>query len=275
MEVSFVSTINLKLYQDYGKKFLEEFANFADKDIKLFLVFEGDYPEEILNIGNNIIILPFLSPRHQNFYRKFSKLKEARGIRIKLIKDNGLKIKAGLDYRYDAIKFSYKPFAIHQCLEYLPSTTTHLVWTDADLRCKQSFSAVDLKEFLPSDDEIMSYLGRIDSYSECGFLGFNMQKHQTTDYINKMIDIYETGEIFSYDQWHDSYIWDQVRMDFEKNHQCTFKNISGDAAEKAHVYKNTNLDKFFDHLKGPLRKVAGQSDDSDYTTPVSGNIIVN
>ena len=37
MEVAFVSTINRRLYDDYGKRFLEEFSKYADKTIKLFL----------------------------------------------------------------------------------------------------------------------------------------------------------------------------------------------------------------------------------------------
>ena len=203
MEVAFVSTINKRLYDEYGKRFLIEFSKYADESIKLFIIFEGEYPEEILNISNNIIVIPFMSPKHKNFYRKFSNLREAHGVRIKIVKDkntDGLKFKTAPDYRYNAIRFSFKPFAIHQCLEYLPSDTTNLIWTDADLRCKKNFSSIDLKEFLPDENHVMSYLGRTNSYSECGFLGFNLKNHYTTDYINKMIEIYETGEIFSYEQ---------------------------------------------------------------------------
>ena len=275
MEVAFVSTINKRLYDEYGKNFLKDFASFADKDIRLFLVFEKDYPEEILHFSDNIVVLPFISLNHENFYRKFHKLKEARGIKIKIINENGIKIRTSIDYRFDAIRFSYKPFAIHQCLDYLPKSTTHLIWTDADLRCKKKFTPKDLMEFLPDKDELMSYLGRENSYSECGFLGFNLKHGQTVHYLNKMVDIYETGEIFSYEQWHDSFLWDQVRLEFEKGLNCKFKNISGNEGNKEHVFKNTNLDLFFDHLKGPRRKQAGQSDSSDYERKVSGNIVVN
>ncbi len=277
MKIAFVSTMNLRLYKYYGKRFLEEFGKFSSKDIQLFIVFEGDYPEEILKISENIIILPFLSTQHLNFRRKFSKLKEARGFRFNLIKHNKDEMVANViyDFRFDAIRFSYKPFAIHQCLEYLPKDKTHLIWTDADLRCKKHFSPNDINEFLPHSDEVMTYLGRKDSYSECGFLGFNLEQAQTKKYINRLIEVYESGEIFSYDQWHDSFLWDQIRMEFEKNYNDKFKNISGDASDKEHVYKNTNLDNLFDHLKGPLRKDAGQSSDEDYKTIVSKALKVN
>lgn len=262
MEIAFISTINKKLYDEYGKRFLEEFASCASKDIKLFLIFEGEYPEEILNISNNIFVVPLLSSKQKNFYRKFSNLNEAWGFRVRLTADKKLKIKP--DYRFNAIRFSFKPFAIHQCLDYLPNTITHLIWTDADLRCKRKFSIDDLMEFLPEDNQLMSYLGRDNFYSECGFLGFNLQRTETIDYINRVVDIYESGSLFAYNEWHDSYIWDQVRKDFEKDHNCLFKNLSGKASNQKHVYMHTNLSKIFDHLKGPNAKSVGESDETEY-----------
>ena len=48
MNIAFVSTMNKNLYEYYGKRFLEEFAKFSSKEIQLFIIFEGAYPEEIL-----------------------------------------------------------------------------------------------------------------------------------------------------------------------------------------------------------------------------------
>ena len=42
----------------------------------------------------------------------------------------------------------------------------------------------------------MSYLGREKNYSECGFLGFNLLHTEFKNFINRMTDIYSTGEIF-------------------------------------------------------------------------------
>ena len=50
MKLAFVSTMNKKLYDFYGKRFLEEFAKFSSKEIQLFIIFEGVYPEEILKM---------------------------------------------------------------------------------------------------------------------------------------------------------------------------------------------------------------------------------
>ncbi len=268
MKIAFVSTMNMDLYQYYGKRFLQEFSKHAKDDILLFNVFEGTYPEEVLTIGKNIINLPLLSLLHQKFIDYFKPLNEANGIKIKIFYENGIrKINIKEDFRFNAIRFSFKPFSIHHCLDYLPENITHLIWTDADLRCKKNFFVKDLFDFLPHDEHIMSYLGRENSYSECGFLGFNLRNKNTINYINRIVEIYSTGEIFSLEQWHDSYIWDHVRKEFENNN-LHFKDISGRGKDKEHVYINTGLNEFFDHLKGPDRKKAGHSSEEDYKTGI-------
>lgn len=265
MSIAFVSSMNSKLYESYGKRFLEEFANFSSGELVLYIIFEGEFPMDAENISNNIIFVPLNNERHVNFMNKFGKLNDAKGLRMNKFTENGqLKVNFYFDYRWDAIKFSFKPFSIHQSLSILPKDIDHLIWTDADLRCKKKFYPSDLMSFLPKEDEIMSYLGRKGIYSECGFLGFNLKNSSTIKFINRIIDIYENGEIFSLKEWHDSYLWDYVRIEFENNKKGIFKNISGDAYEKAHVYVNTGLNEFFDHLKGPNRKERGSSFKEDF-----------
>jgi hypothetical protein len=78
-----------------------------------------------------------------------------------------------------------------------------------------------------------------------------------------MANIYFSGEIFSHHQWHDSWIWDQVRLEFQRRN-VSFKNISGSAFETDHPFINCDLGLFFDHLKGPQRKHMGKSFAEDY-----------
>ena len=86
--------------------------------------------------------------------------------------------------------------------------------------------------------------------------------------------MYETGEIFSIEQWHDSFIWDWVRVEFERKINAKFKDISGDARSKEHVYINTKLNKYFDHLKGFKRKQDGSSSEDDYHKKIKGRIVL-
>ena len=175
----------------------------------------------------------------------------------------GLKINVSNDYKFDAIRFSFKPFSIHQSLSYIPENLDYLIWTDADLRCKKNFESADIIPFLPDENELMSYLGRKHVYSECGFLGFNLNHPEFKDFIDRIINIYTSGELFSLQEWHDSWIWDHVRKEFE-NKDILFKNISGRGFEHHHPFINSGLEKFFDHLKGPTRKKTGESPKQDY-----------
>ena len=266
MSLAFISTLNKKIYQEYGKYFINEFVQFASKEIKLFLVFEGDPLSEFSVLPDNIIIIPFISEKHSQFINFFGGLYESRGYKIKFIQEDGEnKINIYSDYHFDSIKFSFKPFAIHLLLPKLQKDIDTLLWTDADLRCKKKFDSNALKKYLPENDKLMSYLGRKKPwYSECGFLGFNLKHPDFHNYINRVIDIYVTGEIFSLEQWHDSWVWDYVRVEFEKNKNTKFKNISGDGVNFDHPFVNCGLEEFFDHLKGVERKKIGKSFDSDF-----------
>ena len=198
MSTAFVSTMNKKLYDQYGKRFIDEFASFASESLKLFVVFEGEYPTEILNMKKNIIVVPFLSEKHRLFLKYFGKLYEANGLRLRQITENGQKkLNISNDYHFNSIKFSFKPFSIHQVLNYIPKDLDFLIWTDADLRCKKKFDQNSLTKYLPSEEFLMTYLGRKKPwYSECGFLAFNLNHKDFEDYIERVINIYTSGEIF-------------------------------------------------------------------------------
>ena len=92
------------------------------------------------------------------------------------------------------ICFSYKVFAINYSLKYI-GNEDFLIWTDADLRCKKDFSSDDLIQFMPEENQLMSYLGRTEfpperPYSECGFLGFNIKHPHFKDFLGRMVEIY-------------------------------------------------------------------------------------
>lgn len=265
-KITFVSSMNKKLYEEYGKRFLEEFNQYAGENIKLLNIFEG---LEIINSNSDKIKnIIFQDESHKKFKKFFGNLYEANGIKMNIFNQNGeQRVSFQTNFRYNAIKFSFKVFSIKYSLNFLESED-YLIWTDADLRCKKNFSSNDLIEFLPEKDQVMSYLGRTHfppgrPYSECGFLGFNLKHKEFKQFINRMVEVYSSGEIFSYVEWHDSWIWDQIRLEFEEKN-INFKNISGPIFEKLeHPFVNCNLGKFFDHLKGN-RKNTGSSHKEDY-----------
>ena len=58
MNIAFISTMNQRLYDLYGQRFIEEFSSNADGEIKLFIIFEGEIPKNSLMI--KIIFFVFL-----------------------------------------------------------------------------------------------------------------------------------------------------------------------------------------------------------------------
>jgi hypothetical protein len=258
-----ITSFNETLLNQYGRRMVEEFSEKSDGSVKLVVIYEGNNVPDIHL--KNIEFACFKHPGHHEFMRKFAHLHEARGLRINFLPNNQVNLTR--DFRFDAVRFSFKIFSLLQALE-LFKPVNQFAWIDADIRCLKSFSAIDLQKFFPDDTELMSYLGRTNfpptgAYSECGFLGFNMHHPQLMPFLNRMATIYNSGEIFTYEQWHDSWIWDKTREEFQRQN-VLFKNISGAAVATEHPFINSDLGIFFDHLKGPQRKQSGHSFDSDY-----------
>lgn len=258
-----ITSMNEMLYHEYGKNMIKDFRKYSYGEIKLIVVVEGNPLNE--HSDSKVRFIKFNHSDHERFIRYFGKLYEANG--LKIIQKSKNNIELAWNYRFNAIRFSFKIFAVDQVVKEL-TPTTNFAWIDADIRCLKNFNEKDLEIFFPNADQIMSYLGRNSfppgsPYSECGFLGFNGNYKKTYDFIQRMKDIYITGEIFSFEQWHDSWIWDIVRKEYENKGE-RFKNISGKAENLEHPFINCELGNFFDHLKGPTRKAKGKSDKADY-----------
>ncbi len=259
-----ITSMNASLYEQYGKNMISDFRRFAGADMRLVVIFEGE--QLVREPSDSVVdVIPLRHPEHERFVKFFGGLHEARGLQITFTAEN----RVNLEWLYtmDAMRFAFKIFAIDQALENIPSNEM-FGWIDADVRCLKPFAATDLTDFFPDSHQIMSYLGRDrfppeHPYSECGFLGFNPNHPQTRHYLDRVKSIYTTGEIFSFPQRHDCWVWDTTRREFETRGN-QFKNISGPAAALDHPFINTGLGKFFDHLKGPQRKAAGKSSPLDY-----------
>ena len=136
-------------------------------------------------------------------------------------------------------------------------------WLDSDIICKRNFSAADLKQFFPEPNSIASYLGRNNfpkpnAYSECGFVGYNYLNASTTEFILDFINFYMNGDIFTLKEWHDCFVFDHLRHKYESQGGL-FKNLSEDLINEDHPFVLTGLGNYFDHLKGPERKIRGYS----------------
>ena len=158
-----------------------------------------------------------------------------------------------LDFITDGVRFSYKVYAYTHAL--MTQEVDGLICIDADSVFHKPIDEEWIKKHIHRDDCMMSYLGRGNHYSECGFLYFNLKHKDTIAYANRMKSLYDTDGIYNLKEQHDIYIWDYVRKEFEnrgtKNH-----NI-GDG-KPGHVQARSILGEVYDHTKGP-RKLKGRS----------------
>lgn len=259
---TFITSINAKLFDSYGRRFIETWRENAAKDVNLIICFEGDISEEVVSFSHdNVLIINIDTSRQIDYLNKFGNFIEARGVRLFKNPTDSKSLKFEYNFRYDAIRFSFKIFSFIKCLE-LNLIKSDFAWIDADMVCLKSFNSKILNNVFPENNQLASYLGRNsyprpNAYTECGFLGFNYSHPKCIEFIEDIYKMYATGDVFKLKEWHDCMVFDSVRTRYESM-SVEFKNLSAHLSDTAHPFIETELGTYFDHLKG-RRKILGHS----------------
>ena len=180
-----------------------------------------------------------------------------------VMKDTGVPYKDN-HFKWDAVRFSNKVFAvIHACRS---ATTDWVIWLDAD-----TVTFADVPDTFLSrvcDDQSMAcYLGRREKYhSECGWVAYNLRHPDLRSFMDRWRDLYITEDIFNLREYHDSFVFDVLRKDFQTVRGTHFNNISPELPGKGpgHPFIASQLGLYMDHLKGSRRKALGHSLPDDY-----------
>ena len=161
------------------------------------------------------------------------------------------------NYRLNAFKFAYKVFAMKKALSI--SSSDFLIWLDADIKTVKPISLTFLNKLIDKK-KYMSYLGRSHvkkenvRYSENGFTIFNKEHSLHNLFWEKMDEMYNGGQLFQLEEWHDSFVFDQVRIYLEKQKNCLNINISDfgikNVGNESHVFVASILGEYMDHKKG-------------------------
>ena len=159
----------------------------------------------------------------------------------------------GKEFLTDGVRFSYKVYAYTHAI--MTENVDGLICIDADSVFYKMIDEEWIQKHIHRDDCMMTYLGRGNNYSECGFLYFNLNHADTLAYANRMKSLYDTDGIYNLKEQHDSYVWDYVRKEFE-NRGTRNHNI-GDG-KPGHVQARSILGVVYDHTKGN-RKLKGRS----------------
>lgn len=224
-----LTTFSPEGYEVYGRRFIDSFVQYWN--IPLWVFYQGKKPPEkdgvtYVNLQEDDEYMEFLDQHKDNPF--------ANGFRD-----------GKIDYRYQAVKFCHKVFA--ETSPYRPDCD-QWIWIDADV---ETFRPVDANFFdlgCPRD-YIASYLGRRDwHHSECGFMCYNIPLANT--FLKEFRRTYTSGEIFTLDEWHDSFVWDVVRGAMVPPFFNLSEGIGG-----VDVWPHTILGEYMSHAKGPKQKI--------------------
>jgi len=235
MKINCVTTFNKRLYDEYAYRFMKTY----------------NWPFELIVYSED----DALNVKHENIFNLIPQCKEF----VNRNKDREVPDLRNDTFKFDAVKFCYKVYVYtHEILKQIQLGTDGLICIDADSVFYNPVDIEWMKEHIHRDDCMMTYLGRPrPDYSECGYLYFNLKHPHTKQFAEAMQEMYDSDLLYNEQEWHDSWIWDVVRLKFEKEKGTLNYNIGDE--QKGHVQCRSILGQIYDHTKGPRRKKAGRS----------------
>lgn len=240
-KVTVVTSFSPSGYQIYGKKFLDTFERHWPWTVDLVAYVEDEqtHPRaEARSLWATEGCAEFLT-RHDGD-------QSAHGNVCKPCWSKN-DIRKGRSYRTDAMKFCRKPFAIRDAARRIDDGI--LVWIDADVVTTAAIPPNFVERLL--DHKECAYLGRTRTHSECGFLAFDLPK--ALPLIEDWTGAYQSDEVFEMKEQHDSYVFDVCR----ERGKVRSTNITPNG--RGHVWFQSPLGQYMDHLKGEERKEVGSS----------------
>jgi len=266
MTISVVTTFHKKGYEDYGKRMIKTFLENWPSEIKLYVYAEDC---EVTETAPNLIVkdLHQASPDLVKFKTKWKNVPKANGD----VSDDPIRSKrrdSGKGFKWHAIRFAHKVYSIFACAK--ECNTDYLMWMDADTVCHSPISKKAFNTLFPVDAELM-YLGRKGKYSECGLYSMKLGAENVQKFLSEFQRVYDEAEngIFLMAEWHDSFVFDEVRRKFPHmrqhnwaGHLTDLRPRPGYSSGEGHPLINCEWGAYLDHLKGD-RKRAGVSKRED------------
>lgn len=223
-------------FQQYGWRFLETFARYWPKYVRLIA-----YMEEPVEMPKGECRRRLLSeiPGCMEFLER-SNTTLTRG-RAPSAKWKEKEIRRGYSYRFDAWKFCRQAFIPYHAAQGLDD---YMVWLDADVVTREPIPEGWI-ESLITDDVV--YLGR-RKHSDIGFIGCRLPGAMPV--LKRFYDYYATDAVFDLPEWHSAYVFDVAR-------EGVGTNLT--PGGQGHVWLKSPLYPRLDHLKGEGRKKLGRS----------------
>ena len=266
MQYSVVTTFHEEGLKKYGQRMIDTFCRNWPKEVKLYVYAEKcvpripDHSQVVLKDLDAVIELAAFKSRWKNVPKANGDV-SADPVRSKR-KD------AGKGFKWHAIRFAHKVYSIFDCAK--NKNCDILVWMDADTVCHSLISIENVERLVPENYDLC-YLGRKNKYSECGLYSMNLTSKIVVNFLSEFQRMYDDAEngIFLLDEWHDSYVFDEVRKKFPNMKQLDWASSLQDlrpspgmSKGEGHPLINSEWGAYLDHLKGN-RKQSGKSKKED------------
>ena len=266
MKIAVVTTFHEEGLKKYGQKMINTFCENWPAEVVLHI-----YPENC-NPGirdHSHVTLKRLEelPDLMAFKDRWQNVPKANGD-VSADPVRSKRKDAGKGFKWHAVRFAHKVYAIFHCAQ--ETDADILIWMDADTICHSPITLKDLYRMIPTDSELC-YLGRKGKYSECGLYSMNLRSQNIQNFLKEFQRMYDDAEngIFLLDEWHDSFVFDAVRIKFPymlqtdwASHLHDLRPRQGNSTGEGHPLINSDWGAWLDHLKGS-RKNLGRSNRED------------
>lgn len=240
MSIAVISTFGNQHFEVYGKEFIKSFTKNWPNEIPLLIQLDDDL-----------------------LYTDFEKLLRPQdGIAVGRDKEHAefVERNKGRDdptnYRKQAVRFCHKVFAINRAYKAVKAAKAagevvarYLIWLDADVITNRPVTYDEIVKCLPKEGDAVAYLGRKDwPHSECGWLAFDLE-NGGNEVIERIVDEYQTDQVFSLKEWHDSWVWDEVRGQLSEK----WTNLT-EGKPGMDIWPHSPMGQWSTHFKGPVAK---------------------
>lgn len=233
-------------YKEYGQDFLETFHKFWPSSVKLAVYTElpVQVPRGICrSLGECQGVEKFIDanqgiPAHTGREpNEFWRDKHRRG---------------GYNFRYDCVRFCRQLFIPEHAATLIPDGNI-LAWFDADVITYKEVPDNFIQGILGDHD--MVYMGRRHGDPELGFWAVRLST-LTRVFLFNLAESYRSGRVFQMRETHSGHVFRRC-LPFLST--AKVKNLS--FGFDGHVWFETVLGDYTDHLKGSMRKALGRSEE--------------
>ena len=259
LKIAVVTTFHSDGLEKYAQRMINTFCDNWPSEIVLHL-----YPENCNPVirDHNHVTLKRLEEVEElmAFKNTWQDVPKANGD-VSADPVRSLRKDAGKGFKWHAVRFAHKVYAIFDCAR--TTDADILIWMDADTICHSPITIQDLYRLIPADSELC-YLGRKGKYSECGLYSMNLRSPNVQAFLKEFQRFYDQAEqgIFQLAEWHDSFVFDAVRIKFPQMRQLDWaahlhdlRPASGMSSGEGHPLINSQWGAWLDHLKGGRKKL--------------------